>query len=120
MSIGGVVCDEEKRMICAQMRVPGGSGSRVSRRHDVNAKHVFNRLKEPCFADVEPREPKCWATTEPAFLSSEATESRDIPVLSDSTEPGTLEIDLCSGHRLLVTGAYDADSLVQMFWGLLP
>ena len=118
MSIGGVVCDEEKRMICVQMRAPGGSGSLVSRRHDVNAKHVYNKLKEPRFADVEPREPKCWATTEPAFLPAEVTEPRDIPVLSDSTEPGTLEIDLCSGHRLLVTGAYAADSLVWLIWGL--
>ena len=42
----------------------------------------------------------------------------DMPVPSDSTEPGTLEIDLCSGHRLRITGAYDGDALARLIRGL--
>ena len=104
--------DDEKRMICAQTRVRGVSVSQVARRYDVNANQVLNWLKEPRFADAEPPE----AGT--AFLPVEITEPRDMPVLSDSTEPGTLEIDLCSGHRLRITGAYDADALARLIRGL--
>ena len=110
--------DDEKRMICAQTRVPGVSVSQVARRYDVNANQVFNWLKEPRFADSEPREPECWATTEPAFLPVEIAETRDMPVLSDSTEPGTLEIDLSCGHRLRINGPYDGDALAWLIRGL--
>ena len=63
--------DEEKRMICAQTRVSGVSVSQVARRYDVNANQVFNWLKEPRFADSEPREPARLATTAPVFLPVE-------------------------------------------------
>jgi len=99
-------------MICAQTRVRGVSVSQVARRYDVNANQVFNWLKEPRFADAEPAE----AGT--VFLPVEITESRDMPVLSDSIEPSTLEIDLCNGHRLRITGAYDADALARLIRGL--
>ena len=104
--------DDEKRMICAQTRVRGVSVSQVARRYDVNANQVFNWLKEPRFADAEP------PAAGTAFLPVEITEPRDMPVLNDSTEPGTLEIDLCSGHRLRITGAYDADALARLIRGL--
>ncbi|UWQ41635.1 transposase [Leisingera aquaemixtae] len=42
--------EDEKRMICAQTRVPGVSVSQVARRYDVNANQVFNWLKEPRLA----------------------------------------------------------------------
>jgi transposase len=106
--------DDEKRMICAQTRVRGVSVSQVARRYDVNANQVFNWLKVARFADAEPVE----AGT--VFLPVEIPEPRDLSVLSDSTEPGTLEIDLCSGHRLRLTGAYDADALARLIRGLSP
>ncbi len=104
--------DDEKRMICAQTRLRGVSVSQVARRYDVNANQVFNWLKEARFADAEPPE----AGT--VFLPVEITEPRGMPVLSDSTEPSTLEINLCNGHRLLITGAYDADALARLIRGL--
>ncbi len=104
--------DDEKRMICAQTRARGVSVSQVARRYDVNANQVFNWLKEARFADAEAPE----AGT--AFLPVEITEPRGMPVLNDSTEPSTLENDLCSGHRLRITGAYDADALARLIWGL--
>jgi transposase len=110
--------DEEKRMICAQTRVPGVSVSQVARRYNVNANQVFNWLREPRFADAELREPECWATTEPAFLPVEITKQQDMTVANGGADPVTLEIDLACGHRLLVTGAYDADALVRLIRGL--
>ncbi len=96
----------------AQTRLRGVSDSQVARRYDVNANQVFNWLKEPRFADSEPPD----AGT--AFLPVEITEPRDLPVLSASIEPGTREISLCNGHRLLITGAYDADALARLIRGL--
>ena len=110
--------DDEKRMICGQTRVRGVSVSQVARRYDVNANQVFNWLKEPRFADVAPSEPECRATPEAAFLPVEITEARDMAVQSDGADPGTLEIDLCSGHRLRITGAYDGDALARLIRGL--
>ena len=104
--------DDEKRMICAQTRVSGVSVSQVARRYDVNANQVFNWLKEARFADVEP--PEAGAV----FLPVEITEPPHLAVLRDSTEPGTLEIDLCSGHRLRITGTYDGDALARLIRGL--
>lgn len=38
--------DEEKRMICAQTKMPGVSVSQVARRYDVNANLVFIWLRD--------------------------------------------------------------------------
>jgi len=104
--------DDEKRMICAQTRVPGVSVSQVARRYDVNANQVFNWLKEPRFADAEPPE----AGT--AFLPVEITKARDMTVHGNRTEPVTLEIDLSCGHRLRINGPYDGDALAWLIRGL--
>lgn len=37
---------------------------------------------------------------------------------SNSLAPGTLEVDLAGGHRLRITGAYDADALARLILGL--
>jgi len=104
--------DDEKRMICAQTRVPGVSVSQVARRYDVNAKQVFNWLKEPRFADAEPPE------AETAFLPVEIMQARDMTVHGNRTEPVTLEIDLSCGHRLRINGPYDGDALAWLIRGL--
>lgn len=90
----------EKRMICDRTRVRDVLVSHVERMYDVNANQVFNWLKEAPFADAEPPEAGI------AFLPVKITKPRDMPVLSDSAHPGTPEIDLCSGHRLRITGTY--------------
>jgi transposase len=104
--------DDEKRMICAQTRVPGVSVSQVARRYDVNANQVFNWLKEPRFADAEP------VGAEAVFLPIKITQARDVTVPGDNTEAGTLEIDLAGGHRLRLKGPYDGDALVRLIRGL--
>jgi transposase len=60
--------DDEKRMICAQTRVPGVSVSQVARRYDVNANQVFNWLKDPRFSSDEDAEGQA------CFLPVEITE----------------------------------------------
>ena len=99
-------------MICGQTRVSGVSVSQVARRYDVNANQVFNWLKDPRFADAKPPEP------EPVFLPVEIPEARGMAVPRNSPDPGTLEIDLAGGHRLRITGAYDADALARLILGL--
>ena len=42
--------DEEKRVICAQTRVPGVSVSQVARRYNANTNLVFTWLRDPRFA----------------------------------------------------------------------
>ena len=104
--------DDEKRMICSQTRVLGVSVSQVARRYDVNANQVFNWLKEPRFADARAPEP------EPIFLPVEISEARGMTGRSNGVAPGTLEVDLAGGHRLRITGAYDADALARLILGL--
>jgi transposase len=45
--------DDEKRVICAQARMPGLSVSQVARRYDVNANLVFKWLRDSRFASAE-------------------------------------------------------------------
>ena len=47
--------DEEKRMICAQTKLPGVSVSQVARRYDVNTNLVFIWLRDERY-NVEPEE----------------------------------------------------------------
>lgn len=102
--------DDEKLMICAQTRVPGVSVSQVARRYDVNANQVFNWLKEPRFAEAEP--PK----TEPHFLPVEIIEDGSAEAITPPAglSTGQLEVEIASGHRLRVSGAYDVDALVAL------
>jgi len=99
-------------MICAQTRVRGASVSKVARRYDVNANQVFNWLKDPRFADAEPAE------AEPSFLPVEISEAPEPSFAGGSADLGALEIDLACGHRLRITGAYDADVLARLIRGL--
>ena len=99
--------DDEKRMICAQTRLPGVSVSQVARRYDVNANQVFNWLKDPAFASS----PSSDDVTR--FLPVEVVE----PVQLQPTpgcECGELEIELAGGHRLRIPGAYDPDALAML------
>ena len=99
-------------MICAQTRVRGTSVSKVARRYDVNANQVFNWLKDPRFADAEPAE------AEASFLPVEISEAPEPSFVGDRADPGTLEIDLACGHRLRITGPYDADDLARLIRAL--
>lgn len=99
--------DNEKRMICAQTRLPGISVSQVARRYDVNANQVFNWLKDPKFASASED------TAAKMFLPVEIIEPiRTKPeVVADRNE---MVVELACGSRLRIAGSYDPDALAVL------
>ena len=111
--------DAEKRMICAQTRVPGVSVSQVARRYDANANLVFSWLRDPRFRPDEAAVEK-----QMAFLPVEVIEERpdvcgDISAPAPAAE-GRIELELAGGHRLRVVGSYDPEALARLIRGLAP
>ena len=95
---------EEKRRIVAQTQMPGVSVSQVARRYDVNTNLVFTWRRDPRLRPSDPA---------PSFLPVEVVSS---PVSEPA--PATIEIALCNGHRVSVTGSFDAETLCRMLAGL--
>lgn len=108
--------DDEKRMICAQTRVPGVSVSQVARRYDVNANQVFNWLKDPRFAASPEDEDVA------RFLPVEVVEQ--VPPAPEAAAPfderREIRLELAGGHCLKIIGAYDPDSLASLIRKLSP
>ena len=104
--------DDEKRMICAQTRVPGVSVSQVARRYDVNANQVFNWLKDPRFSSDESAEGQ--ACFLPVEIIEDVQQEDEPPVVAG----GRIEFDLAGGHRLTISGPYDPDALARLIRGL--
>jgi len=98
--------DDEKRMICAQTRLPGISVSQFARRYDVNANQVFNWLKDPKFAVVPDDGDLA------RFLPVEVIEPGAEAPEDDPT--AVLDIELANGHRLTVRGPYDPEALATL------
>ena len=99
--------EDEKRMICAQTRVPGVSVAQVARRYDVNANQVFNWLKEPRFAAVADEEQDL-----PRFLPVEVLDAE--PALAPPDAGAQIEVELANGHHLKVRGSFDPDVLAAL------
>jgi transposase len=103
--------DDEKRMVCAQTRVPGVSVSQVARRYDVNANLVFTWLRDPRFAPGGSAE-------EPArFLPVEVVAGHLCDKPATGAE-GRIELDLAGGHSLRITGSYDPEALARLIRGI--
>ena len=101
--------DDEKRRIVRQTRVPGASVSQVARRYDVNANLVFKWLRDRRFhTDDETAR----------FVPVEVV--RDTAAVVDRPPPleSHVVIELASGHRLSVSGAFDPDRVVRLVRGL--
>ena len=105
--------DDEKRMICAQTRVPGVSVSQVARRYDVNANLVFTWLRDPRFAEAG------LGAEAARFLLVEGVEGhgREAEVATASIEH-RIEIELAGGHRMRISGSYDPEALGRLLRGL--
>ena len=84
---------DEKRMICAQTRIPGVSVSQVARRYNVNANQVFNWLKDPRFAGSDTVEDA--AKFLPVEIVSPVAHEAARPVSGD----GKIEIALAGAFR---------------------
>ena len=104
--------DDEKRMICAQTRVAGVSVSQVARRYDMNANQIFNWLKDPRFMGGGLDE------DDVRFLPVEIVATARHKVERRSATDGQIEIELAGGHRLRISGAYDAEALARLIRGL--
>ena len=97
---------EEKRRIVAQTLMPGVSVSQVARRYDVNTNLVFTWRRDPRLRPSDP---------EPSFLPVEVVSG---PVSEPAPAQATIEIALCNGHRVSVTGSFDAETLCRVLAGL--
>lgn len=107
--------DGEKRMVCAQTRVPGVSVSQVARRYDVNANLVFTWLRDPRFV---PREPAEGSPEELGpFVPVQIVEEHEWRHPATGAQ-NRIEIDLAGGHRLRITGSYDPEALARLIRGL--
>jgi len=99
-------------MICAETRVAGVSVSQVARRYDVNANQIFNWLKDPRFMGGGSDEDAV------RFLPVEIVAPARHEVERRSATGGQIEIELAGGHRLRISGAYDAETLARLISGL--
>ena len=100
---------EEKRRIVAQTLIPGVSVSQVARRYDVNTNLVFTWRRDPRLRPAEEPEP------ERSFLPVEVVPS---PVPDPVASHTTIEVALCNGHRMSVTGSFDVEALCRLVQGL--
>ena len=100
---------EEKRRIVAQTLIPGVSVSQVARRYDVNTNLVFTWRRNPRLRPTVESEP------EPSFLPVEVVASAVPDAVS---APTTIEVALCNGHRVSVTGSFDVETLCRLVQGL--
>ena len=102
---------DEKRMVCAQTRVPGVSVSQVARRYDVNANLVFSWLRDPRFAPGESAEELG------RFLPVEIVEEPACRLAAPGGE-SRIEIELAAGCSLRIVGSYDPEALARLIRGL--
>ena len=100
---------EEKRRIVAQTLIPEVSVSQVARRYDVNANLEFKWRRDPQLRSAAAQ------PYEPSFLPVEVVSS---PMPESAAAQATIEIELCNGHRVSVTGSFDVEALCRLVQGL--
>ena len=100
---------EEYLSAFVQEKLPEVSVSQVARRYDVNTNLVFKWRRDPQLrsAAVQPYEP--------SFVPVEVVSS---PMPESPTTQATIEIELCNGHRVSVTGSFDVEALCRLVHGL--
>ena len=100
-----------KRRVVAETLEPGASVAAVARRHGLNANMVFLWRGDPRFG------PGRDAT---GFLPVEVKPT-DVPTTSEPASAigaGEIEIALATGHRLMLSGAFDVDVVLRLARGL--
>ena len=100
--------DDEKRMICAQARMPGVSVAQVARRYDLNANQIFNWMKDPKFAGDALDN-----VDDARFLPVEIV-AEPAPEPPAATASGMIELELANGHRLRISGGYDPEAVARL------
>ena len=103
-----------KRRVVSETFERGRSVAAVARDHGLNANMVFCWRRDPRFRSEGRSTAKCIE-----FLPVEVT-SEDVEASAfDAKErPGTIELVLRQGHRLLLRGQFDTDRVLQLARGL--
>ena len=100
-----------KRRVVAETLEPGASVAAVARRHGLNANMMFLWRGDPRFGPGRDVTAFLPVEVAPAVVSVPAE-----PVCSASDS--RIEIALASGHRLTLSGAFDADVVLRLAKGL--
>ncbi|MYK60074.1 MAG: transposase [Rhodospirillaceae bacterium] len=104
--------EARKRLIVAESYQPGGSGSVVARRHDVNANLVFNWRRQ--YRELARMAggfvPVVVSSTEGAEPATPSPAPRDI----EPSSSGRIEIALADGSRVTVDRDVDAAALSRV------
>lgn len=116
--------DDEKRLICAQARVPDVSVAQVARRYAMNSNLIHTWLRDPEFApdaevtfDAE-AEGASFFPIEITGVSSAPTASHSLPASSASLTAQRVDIALSDGRRILVEGPTTLSAVLAMVEGL--
>lgn len=109
--------DEEKRSICFQTTAPGVSVAQVALRYAVNANLIFKWLRDPRY--VPEAAPVTGSSEGSRFLPVEIVAEVKAPRVPSAAE-SLIEIELAGGHRMRITGIYDAEALARLIRCLSP
>ncbi len=103
-----------KRRVVNETFESGRSVAAVARDHGLNANMVFCWRRDPRFR-AEDRA----LTADVAFLPVEVASEEAVAPTTDAEERfGEIELVLRPGHRLLLRGKFDAESVLQLVQGL--
>lgn len=103
--------DAEKRRIVVQSYAPGASVSAVARRHEVSASLLCTWRGDPRY------KPSADAGQVPLFLPVEVLPGPPHAEAGEAS-PGRIEIELSTGHRVSVSGSFDAEVLCRVVGAL--
>ena len=104
---------DDKRSICLQTTAQGVSVAQVARRYAMNANLIFKWLRDDRYAPALNVVPEADG---PVFLPVEIGAPASLD--PTTTPTGRIEIELSSGHRITVEGAFDVDVLARLLKGL--
>jgi len=100
-----------KRRVVVETLEPGASVAAVARLHGLNANMVFLWRRDPRFGP---------GRDAASFLPVEVTAAEVLvppePIIPSSD--GQIEIILASGHRLMLSGCFDAEAVLRLARGL--
>jgi transposase len=116
--------DDEKRLVCAQARVPGVSVAQVARRYAMNTNLIHTWLRDPQFApevelpvDAETQD-ATFFPIEVTGVSSPPAAPHSPPALSTPLTAQRIDIALSDGRRILVEGPTTLSAVMAMVAGL--
>ena len=96
--------DDFKRRVVAEASQRGVSVAAIARRYDLNNNLLFN-WKHRFGVDR-------------AFLPVEVVPEPAAPRVMPAVLDSKIEIQLCNGHRMSVSGAFDPDAVARLLRGL--